>query len=48
MIYVLTIIFAGQFYQYETDPITCRVLQSHNVAVGAEYVSCEVVKYVAA
>ncbi len=48
MIYVLVIIIGGQFYQYETDPITCRVLQAHNIAADATFVSCREVRNVAA
>jgi hypothetical protein len=48
MIFVLTVIIGGQFYQAETDPVTCRVLLAHNVAAGATYVKCERIRYVAA
>lgn len=48
MIYVLTIIIGGQFYQYQTDPISCRVSQAHNIAIGATYASCKEVRDVAA
>lgn len=48
MIYVLTVILAGQFYQIEIDPLTCRILQTQSIAAGATYATCSEIRYVAA